>query len=326
MKEIGKYPFLILILLSVGALTFIGVMERLPGVSGVRTSFFAASPSVSVEDVADMLYPVGGMKGLLKSEIPVVSVIHSVKEMASGLGSDAQMDIQAGMVSVGESDLVVIEKETSTVSETKISENVAQEEKHEFQLVDDSYFDDALFIGDSRTQGFGMYANLPNITVFAERGLQVYTLFDRKIVPFEEGKITVADALTKKTYKKVYLMFGLNEMGWGNDQLFGEAYLRIIRQIRATQPDAIIYMQSVMHVSKDKSEQDPLFNNQNIDARNVLLEGIARGEGIYYLNLNEVFTDEEGNLYEGCSGDGIHLRPEYIEVWKNYLKAHAIVY
>ena len=38
-----------------------------------------------------------------------------------------------------------------------------------------------------------------------------------------------------------------------------------------------------------------------------------------------VYADEEGYLPEDYAPDGIHLKAQYIELWKDYLKQHAIV-
>lgn len=46
--------------------------------------------------------------------------------------------------------------------------------------VADSYFDDAAFIGDSRTQGLQLYTGLPNATFYATQGLMVDTFFSKK--------------------------------------------------------------------------------------------------------------------------------------------------
>ena len=79
--------------------------------------------------------------------------------------------------------------------------------------VADSYFDDAAFIGDSRTQGLQLYTGLPNATFYATQGLMVDTFFSKKFVKAGGGKITIPDAMKNQTFKKVYIMLGVNELG-----------------------------------------------------------------------------------------------------------------
>lgn len=190
--------------------------------------------------------------------------------------------------------------------------------------VDDDYFLDACFIGDSRTKGFGMYSGLKT-TTYAKVGLQLYKVFDDRVVDTVDGKLTVPEALAVgPQFGKIYLMFGLNEMGWGNDEMFIEKYYELIDAIKALQPGAIIYVQQVMHVSKKKMTESPTFRNDRIDHRNELLREMAKNENVYYIELNEVFTDEEGNLPEGYSFDGVHMSASTMQIWKDYLKTHAI--
>ena len=75
--------------------------------------------------------------------------------------------------------------------ETKASEEPVQVEEVQPEMVlkedvfitsDSSYFDDALFIGDSRTVGLCEYGTLKNADYFASTGMSVYKLWNEKIV------------------------------------------------------------------------------------------------------------------------------------------------
>ena len=64
--------------------------------------------------------------------------------------------------------------------------------------VEDDYFSDAVFIGDSRTVGMFEYGGLEEVSTFyASKGLTIYKLFDSAVAPSPEGKITVEEALQK---------------------------------------------------------------------------------------------------------------------------------
>lgn len=353
MKQLRKYPFFLLLILSiflVSAYGFIGKVGKLTQVSAIDTPFLAASPSASIskKDVENLR---AGKYSDFFQTVAVANGVHQLKELTLLLNQGSEMfsmkhlEIPAMIVNDTDGTEISSKKvlnkmiikdanvEKNQVSKNEVEEdcdNVEQEEEKTeltFQTVTDEYFDDALFIGDSRTEGFGLYSGLENITVYAKNGFQVYTAFNKGIVQTPVGKLTVPEALLNEPdrFQKIYLMFGLNEMGWGNEESFAEAYYNLIDAVKATQPNAVIYIQSVMHVSKTKSEQDRLFNNQNINLRNEQIKVIAENEHVYYLDLNEVFTDEEGNMFEEYTSDGIHLNAPYIEIWKTYLKKHAIV-
>ncbi len=195
----------------------------------------------------------------------------------------------------------------------------------DFQTVGEDYFLDACFIGDSRTQGFGLYSGVET-TIYAKQGLQLYRVFQDKVVPSPAGKLTIPEALASGVqFKKIYLMFGLNELGWGNNEMFADEYYDLIDVIKALQPDAVVYVQQIIHVTKSKDRDSSVFTNERIDARNEVLREVAANEHVYYLELNEVFTDEDNCLPSNYASDGIHLSAQYISVWKDYLLTHAIV-
>ncbi len=212
------------------------------------------------------------------------------------------------------------EKEKDTSSSKK------KKKKREWTVVDESYFDDALFIGDSRQQGFGLYSGLDNITVYAEKSNQITFVSTKQLVSTPFGKLTVTDALAlnQHRFKKVYIMFGINEMGSG-DKDFSPYYYNLIDYIKLMEPDATIYLESIIHVTANTAAKRPSLANDKIDAKNEILKKVAKDEGIVYLDVNEVLTDENNALFPNAASDGIHLKSEYIKVLKEYLMAHAVV-
>ena len=208
------------------------------------------------------------------------------------------------------------------------SEEEEEEEVYEFQEVDDDYFEDALFIGDSRTVGLSEYVEAldTRATFYAKVSLTIYRVMDKPFLKNEAGKkITVEEALSDNQFKKIYIMLGLNEMGTGNVDTFTQAYAEVINRIRELQPDAIIYIQGIMHVTADKSDVDKHFNNPNINERNEAIAQLADNENIFYIDMNESVDDEDGNLMKELSFDDVHLRASAYERWHKYLLQHAIV-
>lgn len=204
----------------------------------------------------------------------------------------------------------------------------AEEEPLEFTHVDKGYFADAVFIGDSRTQGLYEYSNLADVaTFYSKTSLTVYNLFEKPKDFIREGdeKLTLEQALSRHQFKKVYLMIGINEMGTGTPESFFEAYARAVYKIRELQPDAIIFVQGIMRVAGQKNASDPVFNNTNINIRNVEIETLANGKDIFYIDVNEAVCDENGNLYADWTFDQIHLKAKYYQVWENFLMEHGIV-
>ena len=192
--------------------------------------------------------------------------------------------------------------------------------------VDLSYFDDALFIGDSRTVGLGSYSVLNEHADFlADTGLNIYQVLKKDITYNNENKITAQTLLTSKRYGKIYLMLGINEAGTGTAESFCEAYSEVVEQIKKWQPDAVIIIQSIMNVGESKSASSPSLNNTNIGNRNALLSTLQNDWNVYYLDINPAVCDENGNLISSYSFDQVHLYAQYYYLWSDYLLEHAYV-
>lgn len=203
-------------------------------------------------------------------------------------------------------------------------ENVAPPVEEE-KVVELDYFKDAVFIGDSRTEGFILNNGLSSKTIsYTYKGLQVNTIFTDKVINMDGKKITIMDALKETSFSKAYIMLGINETGWVYNDLFIRKYSEIIDEIRKINPNCIIYVQSILPVSKKVSDEHDYIKNSKINEYNSLLEQMSQDKNVYYLNVQEAIINEEGVLPEDAATDGIHLNKTYCQKWLEYLKKHAV--
>jgi lysophospholipase L1-like esterase len=138
------------------------------------------------------------------------------------------------------------------------------------------------------------------------------------------AKVTIPDALKTATFGKIYIKMGLNELGWRNLDTFAETYGQVIDRIRETQPDAIFYVQSIIPVSKKKSMEDTIFNNERITLVNEKIKKMAWERGVHYLDVYSGMTDLEGYLPEDAGTDGIHMNKKFCKIWAEYLMRHTV--
>ena len=196
-----------------------------------------------------------------------------------------------------------------------------------WKTVDESYFDDALFIGDSRVVGLRDYGKLAeHATFYAYEGLNVFRLLTAKIVevPGQHKKISVEEALGERQFAKIYLMTGINELDIGTVDRFENAYRDVVSRIRELQPGAVIYIQGIMLVTEKRAHKGDFVTNQGILERNEALKTIADWQTIFYLEDNEAITDESGVMNPSYTTDGIHLKAKYVPLWTEYLKTHVL--
>lgn len=222
----------------------------------------------------------------------------------------------------GEEETAQAEEETESTKEATPSQ---AEDSNPFTKVDESYFDDALFIGDSRTVGLSEYSNWKNPVYYADVGLTVYHVFDKEIANVNGETMNIDQALQRQKFGKIYIMLGINELGRGTTETFAKKYSQVIGRIRELQPDAIIFIEGIMGVSKKKSDSDPIFNNKNIQERNTAIESLADNSSIYYIDVNQVIMDDSGGIPSEYTFDNVHLKAAYYSIWTNYLMEHGVI-
>ena len=194
----------------------------------------------------------------------------------------------------------------------------------ESEAVDSNYFSDTIFIGNSRTEGLMLFSGIDNTKSLTHKGLNVDTIFTNPVINKNGEKISVMEALKTENYKKIYIMLGLNETGWAYSNMFIEKYTEAIKGIKAINPDAKIYVQSILPVSKETSDTHAYVKKSKIDEYNTLIKKMCVDNQVYYVNVAEVMADDTGYLPKAASTDGIHLNKEYCVKWLEYLKTHSV--
>ena len=176
---------------------------------------------------------------------------------------------------------------------------------------DISYFDDALFIGDSRTVGIMEYGDFDSSDFFCSQGLSAYKINDAEI----NGR-SFDELIDSKQYGKVYVMLGINEVGMDHEYVL-TAYRAIVEKLKVHQPDAIIYVQANLHVSS--YAEDGVITNASIDDLNRGIASLADNKRVFYVDINELYNDEYGYFNSDYTSDGIHPLAMYYTNWCKWL-------
>lgn len=184
----------------------------------------------------------------------------------------------------------------------------------------DDDFSDAVFIGNSLTVGLSMNCGKPLATFYASTGLNVQTVWNSETIKLDNGEMgTAFDALQQQQFSRVFVMFGINEVGWPYWDAFRTQYEDVINKIRQLQPNAQIYIESVLPVSSLAVNTNEVFTNTKIDALNEVIKEAAQNTGVIYLDINSQLKDSSGSLPPEASTDGIHLMKDYCMIWLKYL-------
>lgn len=219
--------------------------------------------------------------------------------------------------------------------------------------VDKSYFDDALFIGDSRTIGLGragMGGLLETATFFAGESwtcpyamntaaesfyaAQTWDWKEKNVFPkvFHGvpannnvndqvflGRMSLESLLKSRTWGKIYIMFGINEIGYADSTIVNNV-ARMITMCKTIQPNAIIYIEGNLYMTAKYSANNKYGDNKRLAAINSKLSALANWKDILYIDVNDLMGDGKGNAaVEYCGENSAHPLVSKYKDWAKWL-------
>lgn len=192
--------------------------------------------------------------------------------------------------------------------------------------VDLSYFDDALFIGDSLTQGFQLYENgLQNARHAAYIGVTPKGIIDGSIQKnYNNQEVTAMDEIMAAPVTKIYILLGTNALPTLTDEAFIKYYNDMLDVLAEKKAGCTFYIQAIPPVSAAKAAADSNFSKERIQGLNTQLAQIAWSRGMHYIDLYSALADENGDLRADLLIGEFHLENAGYGVWRDYLMTHTV--
>ncbi|MEM7728806.1 MAG: GDSL-type esterase/lipase family protein [Pseudomonadota bacterium] len=125
------------------------------------------------------------------------------------------------------------------------------------------------------------------------------------------------DAVVAHDPGQLVFMAGINDLNFGRDvRAIIQSYESLFDRIDTDLPGTAVVLQSVLPTNGDwVIAVDPA----DVEALNHYLWAEAAERGWRYLDLTPLFSDEQGQLTEELSNDGIHLKGEGYRIWRDAL-------
>lgn len=251
------------------------------------------------------------------SDTEKISSANDVYSSENEESSDKDSEISSDSESSDDSKTESSESEADS-SESKADSNSEHPYSEPTDKEDD--LSDAVFIGDSRTVGLRNSSTMPKADYYCAVGLHIDTVMTEKDITLDNGNPgTVIQAVAQKQYKRIYINFGTNELGWPYVNVFQEKYKELIEKLKEIQPNATIYAEGVLPFTASKDAEGGAVNNANAKKFSQAIKETAEQCGAKYLDCSKAVADENGYLPEDASTDGIHLNQEYCLYWQNYI-------
>lgn len=197
-----------------------------------------------------------------------------------------------------------------------------------YGYVDDSYFEQVCFLGDSRTKGLLEYSDLPEWQGFYKIGYTAENACSNKVftISNDTGTYNMLQVIEKVDYDIYYLGFGTNELFYNDSSQFISEYKVLIDKIRECHPNAVIYIENILPMSEKYSNSNASFSNDRAAEYNLALLAMCKDYGdLVYLDIASCMMDENGAAKQGATGDGIHYNPDEYQIIMDYIKRNVVV-
>ena len=200
----------------------------------------------------------------------------------------------------------------------------------------DSFFNDAVLIGDSVTLGLRNY-------VLSQRAKGLDALGDARFLAagsyslrvssapynsknvnltYQGDSMSIEDCLSAMAAREVYIMLGMNDLTFAKEIDCKKNYATTIEKIQAKNPDIKIYIQLCTPITKDGEKTN--LNNRNMDLFNEELKVLCDEYGLEWLDINTPLKGEDNCLIKGYSSDNyVHMSYPGCDVWVNTLREFA---
>jgi lysophospholipase L1-like esterase len=131
-----------------------------------------------------------------------------------------------------------------------------------------------------------------------------------------EGAISRLPLVEPSAPDKIFLKIGTNDISWGVSLAdMAEDFDTLLSRLREQEPQAQIYVQSVLPRESDKLEKIARVNAMQAD--------LTKKHGAIYIDLTDVFAQSDGTLRAEFTEDGLHLNDAGYAVWGAALQPYA---
>lgn len=194
----------------------------------------------------------------------------------------------------------------------------------ESAAVENDYFDDAAFVGDSLTVGMGTTDYVDKDNLFGIVGVSIHAIKTQK-AEFNGKSTTALKAATAMKPKKIYIMLGTNSIGYTSVSTMIEQYAEVVDLLKKSNPNAVFYLQSIPPITKTYIDNNlPKAKTKYFSEFNEELEALAIAKECYFLDTYSLLVTESGYLPRKLSGDGLHLNQDAYDIMFEYIKTHTV--
>lgn len=200
----------------------------------------------------------------------------------------------------------------------------------------DSFFDDAVFVGDSVFSQLARYALerrqkepafLGKARFLVAGNYNLYLASHKKLggdvfLRYRGRKTTVHDAMLAMHAGKAIVLLGLNDHAGSQLEKDIVRYAAIVDNVREVSPDTVFYAVSLTPITQNR--QTKTLNQKNLSAFNQELVRLCIDKQVVYLDIASHLMTADGYLNADYSSDGqVHLNEQGLGAVVDSLRRYA---
>ena len=196
-----------------------------------------------------------------------------------------------------------------------------------------SYVDETLFIGDSNTARYLLYANetgtaftsLNNNIGVVSMGVGSITSLKCEKFKGSSAMYTVPDAVAMLKPKRIIICYGTNNLSGSSTDAtnYIKTYLQGLQAIQTAWPYCDIIVSAIPPL--DQQRENTNLTMTQVDAYNAALVQMCEENGFKFLNSAEILRDDATGWAKKdyTLSDGVHLSKEAVTAYFTYVRTHA---
>lgn len=196
-----------------------------------------------------------------------------------------------------------------------------------------NYVDETLFIGDSNTARYLLYANetgtaftsLNNNIGVVSMGVGSITSLKCEKFKGSSAMYTVPDAVAMLKPKRIIICYGTNNLSGSSTDAtnYIKTYLQGLQAIQTAWPYCDIIVSAIPPL--DRQRENTNLTMTQVDAYNAALVQMCEENGFKFLNSAEVLRDDATGWAKKdyTLSDGVHLSKEAVTAYFTYVRTHA---
>lgn len=189
------------------------------------------------------------------------------------------------------------------------------------------FFNDAAFIGDSISLQLQRYHAATGVfcgaTFLTMGSYSVHHAVNGSMkLTYRGQQMSPEDALAASGVNKVFILLGMNDVGWYGVPSTMEMWKVLIQRIREKCPNITIYIQSGTPIFI--GGEIGALNNATMNWYNSELAGFAMANDCQYIDIATCMMNSAGGLREDfCSDSYVHLNDDGCVAWVSVLRAYV---